>query len=401
MVQPISASPTVTTGFGNVPNPAGFSNTSFGTPGLPTGFAYPSPGIDPLFLQQPATSSNGLNRLLGYAGGINVNVNFGPPTDPLLPFGFLRGTPYFGGSLPQSDSLSPFIGGLMNAGIIAPTSFSPGSQPFQLANGAGQFPGVGQYNAGNPYAANQPSAAQLQGQASGSPYPQQAQAPYAAPQQASPYGDPYGGQLAANPYAAMQQASPYGDPYGGQLAANPYGNPYGQAAALVPTYAARPDEIQSYNPLGATAATGSLYNLGGLGNLQGLGSPIGAIPNGLPTVPSQLGLTPQGLQSLQGLQGLAGFGGFPTATGFQGALPAQLGGQASIQSLLSTAGGALAGLGLNGLSSPFGNGSTASSQGTAQQATASGSSGGISSLFSQIFPMFMQMFSALMQQLDG
>ena len=118
-------------------------------------------------------------------------------------------------------------------------------------------------------------------------------------------------------------------------------------------------------------------------------------------VPSQLGLTPQGLQSLQGLQGLAGFGGFPTATGFQGALPAQLGGQASIQSLLSTAGGALAGLGLNGLSSPFGNGSTASSQGTAQQATASGSSGGISSLFSQIFPMFMQMFSALMQQLDG
>ena len=143
------------TGFGSTRTNGGFSNTSFGTPGLPLGFAFPSPGIDPLFLFSPAAVSSNLNRILSYAAGINVNTNYGPVTDPLAPIGFLRGTPYFA----QYGSPSGFLPDML--GLPGGNLFAGGQQGAQFQNPQppsgfpGGFPTYDPYQGGGGYGAPQ------------------------------------------------------------------------------------------------------------------------------------------------------------------------------------------------------------------------------------------------------
>ncbi len=84
------------TGLGPTQTLGGYSNVGFGTPGLPFGYGFPSPGADPLFIMgTPAALSGNINRLLGYANGSSVNVNFGPIPSTLGFGGLLLGTPFY------------------------------------------------------------------------------------------------------------------------------------------------------------------------------------------------------------------------------------------------------------------------------------------------------------------
>ena len=84
------------TGLGPTQTLGGYSNVGFGTPGLPFGFGFPSPGADPLFIMgTPAALSGNVNRLLAYANGSSVNVNFGPIPSTLGFGGLLLGTPFY------------------------------------------------------------------------------------------------------------------------------------------------------------------------------------------------------------------------------------------------------------------------------------------------------------------
>ncbi|MEZ4574961.1 MAG: hypothetical protein R2857_08615 [Vampirovibrionales bacterium] len=195
------------TGFGSTRTNGGFSNTSFGTPGLPLGFAFPSPGIDPLFLFSPAAVSSNLNRILSYAAGINVNTNYGPVTDPLAPIGFLRGTPYFA----QYGSPSGFLPDMM--GLPGGNLFAGGQQGAQFQNPQPPSGFPGGFPTYDPY----------QGGGGG----------YGAPQ--GGYGAPqggYGGYGAPTGYGAPQGGyGGYGAPqggYGGYGAPTGYGgSPFG------------------------------------------------------------------------------------------------------------------------------------------------------------------------------
>jgi hypothetical protein len=95
-----SISPITTmTGYGATSSLSGYSDTSLGTPGL-LSYSFPSPGIDPDFMELPAASSFQLNNLLGWSAGLGVNINFGPTPSTLgLSPGEL-GEPYF--STPSS-----------------------------------------------------------------------------------------------------------------------------------------------------------------------------------------------------------------------------------------------------------------------------------------------------------
>src|SRR5687767_14348343 len=89
--------PAFYTSLGPTSTPGGFSGQSFGTPGLPFGFGFPSFG-DPTFYFMPAASHFFMNRLLGFANGTAVNINFGPVPSHLGLGGLLLGLPFFGSS---------------------------------------------------------------------------------------------------------------------------------------------------------------------------------------------------------------------------------------------------------------------------------------------------------------
>lgn len=180
------------TGFGPNSTLGGFSNFSFNTPGLPFGFAFPSPGIDPLFLFSPAALSGNLNRLLSYAAGINVNVNFGPIPSTLGFGGLMLGTSFYGQYGP-----GPGFGGGVPSFLqdhIGPGPYDPyGSDP------SSNFANMGGYGQGgyDPYGGG------------GGGY--------------DPYGgmggyDPYGGMMGGgNPYAMLGGGAPGGFPMGSFL----------------------------------------------------------------------------------------------------------------------------------------------------------------------------------------
>jgi hypothetical protein len=89
------------TGFGQSTFPGGFSNTSFGTPGI-LGFGFPTPFVDPALFSIPSTSSFFLNILLGSAAGLSVPINFGPIPSTLGFPPLLLGVPILGGATGQT-----------------------------------------------------------------------------------------------------------------------------------------------------------------------------------------------------------------------------------------------------------------------------------------------------------
>lgn len=86
-----------TTGFGQSSFPGGFSNSSFGTPGI-LGFGFPTPFVDPTLFSIPSTSSFYLNILLGASAGLSVPINFGPIPSTLGFPPLLLGVPIMGGA---------------------------------------------------------------------------------------------------------------------------------------------------------------------------------------------------------------------------------------------------------------------------------------------------------------
>lgn len=143
------------TSLGPTPTPGGWSGRSFGAPGLPFGFGFPSFG-DPLFYFMPAASSFFINRLLGFANGSSVNINIGPTPAHLGFGGLLLGTPFYADSgIPGGDpfTLNPYgpnspgygtaFGG---GGFYAPPGYGgPFNTPFN-ANPADNL-----FAAGNPF----------------------------------------------------------------------------------------------------------------------------------------------------------------------------------------------------------------------------------------------------------
>lgn len=102
--------PVFYTSLGPTTTPGGFSGQNFGTPGLPFGFGFPSYG-DPMFYTMPAASSFFFNRLLGFANGSAVNINFGPVPSTLGFGGLLLGSPFFADG---GDPGTPTAGGIFN-----------------------------------------------------------------------------------------------------------------------------------------------------------------------------------------------------------------------------------------------------------------------------------------------
>lgn len=130
------------TGFGPTTTPGGFSNSSFGTPGI-TGFGFPTPFVDPLLFFIPGASSFFLNRLLGSAAGIAVPINFGPvPSTMGLP-PLVLGFPFFGdgiqGQAPFVGAGSPF-GSFGNTNLMGTGVMGSGMQMFGGTGIPGGFP---------------------------------------------------------------------------------------------------------------------------------------------------------------------------------------------------------------------------------------------------------------------
>ncbi len=121
------------TGFGPTSTPGGFSNSSFGFPGV-QGFGFPPPFVDPFVFFAPAASSFNLNRLLGAANGTAVPINFGPTPSTLGISPFLLGFPFFGGGAGGT--------GLGGQGGGQPSPFGGGFGSGALG-GASQFGGFG------------------------------------------------------------------------------------------------------------------------------------------------------------------------------------------------------------------------------------------------------------------
>ncbi len=98
------------TGFGPSSTPGGFSQSSFGFPGI-TGFGFPPPFVDPFFFFTPAASSFNINRLLGAAAGLSVPINIGPTPSTLGIPPFLLGFPFFGGGAGGAGGFGGGFGG--------------------------------------------------------------------------------------------------------------------------------------------------------------------------------------------------------------------------------------------------------------------------------------------------
>ncbi|MBK8189795.1 MAG: hypothetical protein IPK79_05030 [Vampirovibrionales bacterium] len=98
------------TGFGPSTSAGGFSQQSFGFPGI-TGFGFPPPFVDPLFFFTPAASSFNINRLLGISSGQSVPINVGPTPSTLGISPFLLGFGFFGGGSGGQGGGGMFGGG--------------------------------------------------------------------------------------------------------------------------------------------------------------------------------------------------------------------------------------------------------------------------------------------------
>ncbi len=147
------------TGFGPTSTPGGFSNSSFGFPGV-QGFGFPPPFVDPFMFFAPAASSFNINRLLGAANGTAVPINIGPTPSTLGISPFIMGFPFFGGGAPGTQppaAPSPFLqgGGFSQGAQQGPfggTQYSPfptfGGSPFTPFGGLGQQSMFGVFNGG-------------------------------------------------------------------------------------------------------------------------------------------------------------------------------------------------------------------------------------------------------------
>lgn len=131
------------TGLGPTQTLGGYSNVGFGTPGLPFGFGFPSPGADPLFIMgTPAALSGNVNRLLAYANGSSVNVNFGPIPSTLGFGGLLLGTPFYAtyaAGAPDAggdQGIPSFLNGYLSSAVPTGSSSNFGGPGF---SSPGQF----------------------------------------------------------------------------------------------------------------------------------------------------------------------------------------------------------------------------------------------------------------------
>lgn len=114
-ISPFANNPfSVYTSLGPSASPGGFSGFSFGAPGLPQGFGFPSFG-DPLFYFTPAASSFTINRLLGFANNSAVNINVGPTPSTMGIGRMLLGGTFFADSgLPGTGPYAGLFGNFGN-----------------------------------------------------------------------------------------------------------------------------------------------------------------------------------------------------------------------------------------------------------------------------------------------
>ncbi len=144
------------TGFGPTSTPGGFSNSSFGFPGI-QGFGFPPPFVDPFVFFAPAASSFNINRLLGASSGQSVPINIGPTPSTLGISPFLLGFPFFGGGA-GGTGIGGGGGGASPFGGFGTSQFGGGAPQFNT--GFGGFGGAPQQGFGG--GGGQDVASQLQ-----------------------------------------------------------------------------------------------------------------------------------------------------------------------------------------------------------------------------------------------